>query len=64
MESDKPIIPKIELFPRITKLSKAILGLFELHQLASHGDHFNGSKVDEMLLGDIDVSGYGYAEEE
>lgn len=50
------------LFPRLTRVAGAVIGFFNMHQLASHGDHLP-SGVDEMLLGDqmmLDYWGEGF----
>lgn len=40
MEADKNPFPNIDLFPRITRIAKAIGGLFCLHQLSPISEHF------------------------
>lgn len=74
MEKDINIMPKIDILPHpLRRIGRGVLNLFSMHQLASHGDHFN--TVDEMLLDesevtwtypsqetlfDADLSGWGY----
>lgn len=41
MEADKNPMPHLDLFPKITRVAKCITRLFSMHQLASHGDHFD-----------------------
>lgn len=44
---------KPDILPHpIRRIGKAILELFSLHQLSSHGDHTFDHPVDDMLLGE------------
>lgn len=50
MDSEK-ITEQSGFLPIVARVGKAVLGLFCMHQLASHGDHFNNveAPLDEQL---------------